>query len=387
MIAVCTGAIATFPVGGVAWDYGQYAVGLERLGFDVYYLEDSGVVTYDAERRTYSDDHTYGLSFLRSSLAALSPTLADRWHYCAPYGDESHGIDRSSMVDIVADADLFLNVSGLCLLRDEYLPSRRKVLIDTDPGWNQFVAYPRWDANAADGGLHSYRRHDAFFTYAVNMGEAGCHVPTLGIDWHPTRPPVLCDRWHGTGPGDAWTTVMTWDNYGKPVEHEGQVYGSKEPEFLRVERLPAEVDVPLEVAVGGIGAPIERWRDLGWRVVDSTDVSTTLDRYRTYVEASRGEFSVAKNVYVATQTGWFSCRSVCYLAAGRPAVLQDTGFSRWLATGDGLLAFSDAGEAASQIREVERRYDEHRVAARELAAEHFGSDVVLSELVDRAGVR
>jgi hypothetical protein len=145
MRAVVAGGIATFPVGGVAWDYGQYAVGLERLGFEVYYLEDTGLVAYDAPRREYSEDPTYGIEFLQRSLATLSPSLADRWHVRTADG-RTYGMDPANLTELVAGADLFLNVSGLCLLRNEYMRCTCKVLIDTDPGWNHFVNYPRWDA-------------------------------------------------------------------------------------------------------------------------------------------------------------------------------------------------------------------------------------------------
>jgi hypothetical protein len=180
--------------------------------------------------------------------------------------------------------------------------------------------------------------------------------------------------------------VLTWDNYRRPVEWEGHSYGSKEPEFASVETLPSRSEAHLEVAVGGEGAPVERWRQLGWRVTDSVAVSRTPEAYRSYIEQSRGEFSVAKNVYVATRSGWFSCRSTCYLAAGRPVVVQDTGFASWLPTGDGVLSFSSLDEAAAALARVEADIDHHRRAAREAAETWFDADTVLAELVDEAGV-
>ncbi|MGH2684062.1 MAG: glycosyltransferase family 1 protein [Actinomycetota bacterium] len=384
MKAVVTGVIATYPVGGVAWDYGQYALGLEKLGFDVWYLEDSGLDGYDPERNSYTDDPSYGVRFLADSLAFLSPTLADRWHHRTLDG-RTAGVPADEMAEIVAEADVFLNVSGMCLMREEYLPSRRKVLLDTDPGWNHFVVYPRMDGGQLWPGTHGYRSHDWFFTYAQCLGHPGCALPSLGLPWHPTRPPVVSDAWSPRPPGERWTTVMTWDNYGAPIEYEGITYGSKEPQLAAIETLPGRVPACLEMAVGGVGAPVDRWREEGWSIVDSPTVSSTAACYRNYVAGSRGELSVAKNVYVATNSGWFSCRSVCYLAAGRPVVVEDTGFSEVVPTGEGLLAFRTVDEAAAAVQSVERDYAAHQDAARSVVAAHFDSDVVLAELLDTIG--
>src|SRR5215207_4542174 len=194
MRAVVTGMIATFPVGGVAWDYGQYALALEDLGFEVYYLEDTSGPIYDPGQRQYSEECDYGVRFLRDSLALLSPRVADRWHFRAASG-ESYGLTPRKVQEIIAGADLFLNVSGGTLLRDEYMSCRCKVLIDTDPGWNHFVNYPRWDAQPGWQNTHGYRAHDHFFTYAERLGQSDCLLPDLGLTWHPTRPLVVLDRW------------------------------------------------------------------------------------------------------------------------------------------------------------------------------------------------
>lgn len=387
MQAIVTGMIATYPVGGVAWDYGQYALGLERMGWDVFYLEDTGGETYDPTKGEYGGDYSVGVRFLRDSLRALSPTLGDRWHFRGVDGT-THGISTGRLDQIVASADLFLNVSGGTLLRDEYMKNRCKVLIDSDPGWNHFVNYPKWDANPGWLGSHGYRAHDHFFTYAERIGQPGCNLPDLGIHWRPTRPPVVMDCWHSRQPETAWTTVLTWNNFRKPVEYQGKLYGTKEMEFPKVEGLPARVPhAAFELAVGGGGPPIDRWRQLGWQVIGSHAVSKTLDEYREYIEHSRGEFSVAKNLYTATRSGWFSCRSVCYLAAGRPVVVQDTGFSEFLPTGRGLFAFSTLDEAVQAISTIESNYSIHQAAAREVATECFRSELVLGQMLKQIGLR
>ena len=385
MRAIVTGMVATYPVGGVAWDYLQYALGLERLGWEVFYLEDTGGATYNPRKGEYGDDCSYAVAFLERSLAAHAPYLARRWHFRNSTG-RTFGMAPAALRDIVSTADMLLNVSGSCLLRDEYLGSPRKVLIDTDPGYNHFVNYPRQDAGQLWPGTQSFRGHDHFFTYAERIGAADCSLPDFGLPWQPTRPPVVLDCWQPQPPGHTWTTVMTWDNFRKPIEHDGQSFGTKEREFGRIEWLPARAAVPLEIAAGGSNPPRERWRSLGWSVLDSHDVSRTAEDYRSYVQQSRGEFSVAKNVYVATRCGWFSCRSACYLAAGRPVVVQDTGFSQIVSTGEGLLAFTDLDSAAAGIDAVEADYARHARAAREAAGRHFAHDVVLRDLLARLGL-
>ena len=186
MKAIVAGMIATYPVGGVAWDYGQYALGLERLGFEVYYLEDSGLDSYHPAERAYGAAYGYGIGFLQQSLAALSPGLGKRWHVRTPEG-ATHGLPPEDFRDVLAEADVLLNVSGSALMRDEYLPCRNKVLIDTDPGLTQLRNFPQWDARPNWMGTHGYRAHDHFFTYAELIGTAQCDLPTLDLAWQPMR--------------------------------------------------------------------------------------------------------------------------------------------------------------------------------------------------------
>ena len=379
---VVTGMVATYPVGGVAWDYGQYALGMERLGLDVVYLEDTGWQCYDPRVGAYGPDASYGVAYLGEALGLLSPTLAQRWHVRAMDGT-TYGMAPTALHDVLDDAAMFLNVSGGTVLRPEYQGCRNKVLIDTDPGWNHFVNWPKWEPKPDWPDSAPFTGHDHFFTYAERLGRPGCVLPDFGLQWHGTRPPVVRDLWSPEPPGRAWTTVMTWKNFAEPMVHEGVRYGTKEEEFGAVETLPGLVDAPMELAVGGAAAPVAKWGELGWTVVDAARVSATPEEYRSYVQRSRGEFSVAKNVYVATRSGWFSCRSVCYLASGRPVVIQDTGFSELVPTGAGLIPFRTLDDAVHAVREVEADPAGHAEAARRVAAEHFDADVVLGRLVDQ----
>jgi len=386
MIAVVTGMIATYPVGGVAWDYGQYLIGLEKLGFEVYYLEDTAWQTYDPIKGEYGEDPSYGVQFLNHTLSELSPTLKHKWHFRAMDG-RVYGIESRRMTRIIAEADLFLNISGGTVLRDEYMMNQCKIFIDTDPGWNHFVNFPKWDNNPGWEGTHGWRAHDHFFTYAENIGLPSCNLPLLGINWLPTRSPVILDKWHPRPPAQKWTTVMTWKNFSQPIEYQGQQYGTKEVEFEKIEKLPQLINAEFEVAVGGNNPPKQHLQTLGWSIVDSFEHSKTLDVYRTYIQQSRGEFSVAKNVYVDTHSGWFSCRSVCYLASCRPVVVQDTGFSRFISTGEGLFAFDDLEGAKSAIEEIELNYGKHQKAAYDVANEYFCSDRVIEQMLKEIGFK
>jgi hypothetical protein len=378
--------IATYPIGGVAWDYGQYLLGLQDLGFEVFYLEDAGGPTYNPLTKEYGEDPSYGVAFLEKSLAKFSDSLGKRWSFRS-CNNESFGLSTETIEEIVAGADLFLNVSGGTLLRDAYMPNRCKVLIDSDPGWNQFVNYPKWDANPGWLGTHGYRGHDFYFSYAERLGMDDCLLPDMGLNWFPTRPLATMDNWQRVGLGKRWTTVMTWNNFYRAVEYEGKCYGTKELEFPKIESLPLRCPhVDFELAIGGASPPVERWNELGWRIIDSHQISATMEDYQEYVEASRAEISVAKNLYSATRSGWFSCRSVCFLAAGLPVVVQDTGFSEFLPCGKGMLVFSEESEAVEAVNAVESDYERHAAAAREIAREHFASDRVLPRLLSQVGL-
>jgi hypothetical protein len=318
-------------------------------------------------------------------MKELSPSMENRWRFRSVTG-ETFGLGDDAFSDVVRTADIFLNVSGGTLLRDEYMDCRRKVLIDTDPGWNHFRNYPRWDQKPGWNGSHGYRAHDFFFTYAEMIGQDVCRLPSLGLSWETTRPPVVMSCWASEPPNKKWTTVMTWRNFKETIEYEGRVYGTKELEFEKVSSIPAYVSAPMEIATGGASVPAAEWRAKGWSVIEAAAISATPDSYREYVQQSRGEFSVAKNVYTATRSGWFSCRSACYLASGLPVVVQDTGFSEIIPTGEGLLAFSNLEDAAEGIARVEREYEMHCDAARQVARDYFAADVVLSRMLETTGL-
>jgi hypothetical protein len=383
MRVVVTGLVATYPLGGLSWDYLAYVDGFRRLGAEVLYLEDTGGWFYDPTAATFIAEPAANLAYLQSALARID--AADLpWAVRAP--DETlHGPAAGGVRAFCRRADLFLNVSGSCWLRDDYRDARRTAYLDTDPGFTQAILQAVEVGTATDAQRYAaalVRLHDRFLTYAEAIDDAACRVPRCGLAWKPTRQPIVLDRWRVEPPpaGAAYTTVMSWSHgRGRPVI-DGVPRAGKDAEIPRFLDLPARARVPLELAIGGT-PPRERLAAHGWRVVDAWACSRTMDVYQEYLRGSRGEWSVAKQVYVALRSGWFSTRSAAYLASGRPVVVQDTGWSAHYPIGEGLFAFGSPGEAAEALAAVERDYVRHAAAARAVAERELDAGRVLDRLL------
>lgn len=375
---IVTGLIAQYPLGGVAWDYLQYVVGLARLGHDVYYIEDTGQWPYNPHEAGTAKTCDFNVNHLRDTLGRFG--LQERFAYKFPWGPAWHGLTDRKRVEVIDTADLLINVSGVLYQPDEYRAAKRMAYIDSDPMFTQLKMAK---------GQHDLKKavdlHDVHFTFGECLSG---RVPDTGHTWQPTRQPILLDQWSPADPTrDAYTTVMNWTSY-KDIEYNGESYGQKDRQMFEMVNLPGMVaPIPLELAIASgktRRAPIDRLSRQGWRIVDPDRVCGNVDSYRHYIQTSRGEWSVAKHGYVAGRTGWFSCRSACYLASGRPVVVQDTGFSSILPVGDGVLVFNTAKEAAEAIRTIEADYGHHCRAARGFAEEHFDAGRVLGSLVERA---
>jgi hypothetical protein len=383
---VVSGLVGLYPVGGVAFDYLQYVLGLSRLGCDVVYHEDTWCWPYHPVENANVESGDYSADFIGGFFRTYAPELAGRWHYLHLHA-QSYGMARSEFAAFARTADVFLNVSGAGIIPAELGPGTIKVFLDTDPGYNQIMLAERfaWSENV-DRWCASVAAHDRHFTYAENIGRPDCLVPTAGYAWRTTRMPILLDLWQRVRAAppaatDPWTTVMTWNTWKGALVHRGVEYRGKAAAFEPLVDLPRRAGVPLRLAVGGTGAPHARLAHHGWEVVDAPAISRTPEQYQDFIAASRGELSPAKEVYTALRTGWFSCRSAAYLAAGRPVVVEDTGFPPELRGGAGLLAFQSAGEALAGIAAVESDYPRHRTAAFELGREYFASDRVLTQFL------
>ena len=382
---VVTGYAATYPVGGATWDYFQYVLGFRRLGHRVYYLEDTGRWTWDVARNTFSADARANVSYLATWLTALDPALASHWAFRDVNG-QYYGLSQAQVAGVCRDADVFINYAGGCLLRDEYMHCRRKVFLDSDPLYSQAGILEYLDGTADDHtrwAVDYMRQHDTFVSLGESIGQTHCSIPSALFSWKPTRQPVVLDCWdpHRVPVRDVFTTVMSWRPHDGAVTVNGVVYGGKHAEFEKVINLPQRTTQTLELAIGGGLPPVDVLRRHGWHVVDGSTASADPWKYRDYICTSKAEFSVAKQAYVATRSGWFSGRSACYLAAGKPIVVQDTGFSEHLPTGEGLLTFSTEDEALDAIERVNRDYSRHAAAAARLAREYFDSQRVLDALL------
>lgn len=376
---VVLGYVIRGPLGGLAWHHLQYVVGLERLGHDVLFVEDSD--DYPAcvhlDRDAVDTDPTEGLNFAARAFERLGipegfayyDAHTGRWQ--GPAGDRSESFCRS--------ADIVLNISGINPVRPWWAEAPVRVLIDTDPAFVQIRHLQSARARSLA------EAHTNFFTFAEKFGDEDCLVPDDGFPWQPTRQPVVLDAWpvRPIAPKAPFSTVMQWGSY-QALEHEGISYGMKSASFEPYFDMPRRTGVPLVLGIGGAKRPPNtRLIENGWQVRNSIDFARDPWQYQRFIQDSAGEFSVAKQGYVVSRSGWFSERSANYLASGRPVIVQDTGFTDRLPTGEGLHTFQTPDEAAGALERVRRDLPRQAAAARQLAEQWFDGTKVLSDLLAR----
>jgi len=384
--AVVLGLMSKMPVGGVVWQTIHYLLGLERLGFDAYYVEAHAGTP--SMLMTSADDDSTALAAGFISRVMHRFGLDGRWAFHALHADgRCVGMSESELRRLYAEAAVILNLHGATKPRPEHAATGRLVYVETDPCELQVELAERRPETIA-----FLEPHAAFFTFGENLGQPGCGLPVPeGFTFLPTRQPVLVDLWEARGlpAGPAFTTIGNWRQDWREVTLDGETYRwSKHHEFLKFVDLPSLSGVPLELALSSIE---EQDRDMlaerGWRVRSGLEVSRNLDTYRAYIAGSRGEFTVAKDQNVRLRSGWFSDRSATYLAAGRPVVTQDTGFGAALPTGAGLFAFTELLEAGEALQRIEADYPLQSKAAWDIAREHFRAETVLGDLLDHLGLR
>jgi hypothetical protein len=350
----------------------------------VYYVEDTAAWPYDPKRNTFSEDCSYTLHYLAEAMAWCN--LADRWAYCsAPPARRIFGLTPHHLADVIDHADVLVNLTGATVLREEHLRIPVRIYLETDPVQAQ--------VKAADGHqptLMMLGAHTHHFTFGENVGAPECQVPRGPFVYQPTRQPIILDWWRSDRDerGDCFTTIANWRQSGKEVTWQGETYAwSKHQEFLKFLDLPAHTQQKFELALAcDDPEAIRLLRSHGWQTRDALVLSEGLLPYREYIFRSRGEFTVAKDQNIRLRSGWFSDRSACYLASGRPVITQDTGFDKVLPTGKGLFAFGSMSQILEALELINSEYDLHRRAAEELAGEYFSADRVLTSLLRRAGV-
>jgi hypothetical protein len=378
-VAIVAGYLVGNPLGGHVLSILHYLVGLQRLGYEVVFVErfEWSNRCFNPRTQTRSDDPSHGIGEIQRCFRELG---LGRWCYL-DVNDVYHGVDRGAMTRLCREAELLISLWTVTWLPD-FMECRKRVFIDLDPGFTQFAMLPEpsrstpWYASPLD--FH-FR-----FSYGTRLGRPDCPIPTHGLSWLPTRPPVALELLppRFTPQAQYFTTVMSW-SARKPIVYQGVEYGQKDVEFWAVADLPKRVGPILEIALAGDSAPRERIAAAGWRLADPCEVTADIWAYRDYIAQSRGEFSVAVNLEVKSRSGWFSDRTAAYLASGKPAIVQDTGFSETLPCGEGLLTFRSLDEAAAALEAVQQDYERHCKAARDVAESYFDSDKVLGAILER----
>jgi hypothetical protein len=363
------GSLAQQPCrGGHSWVFLQYLLGFRKLGFDVLFLDR---ITTDVSVAKA------GLDYVDSVMSRFG--LATDYCLLDSTGVPVAGASRDQALNRIRDSKFLMNVSGYLDDPELLAAARKRVYLDIDPGFAQM-----W----RELGLHdAFAGHDAFVTIGENIGRPDCRIPTCGLDWITTRPPVMLDLWPATlEAGSAFTSIGSWRGPFAPVVYGGQTYGLRVHEFRKFAQLPSITSEEFELALEihkAEAADLNLLRSGGWRLVLPETVAGDPIAYRDYLAHSRAEFMVAKNMYVDTRGGWFSDRSACYLASGRPVLAQDTGNASLYPTGAGLLTFSTLGEAVSGVESISRDYPRHALAARDIAEKYFDSDKVLTQLLEK----
>ncbi len=405
---IVIGQIAKYPLGGVTWDWLNYILGFRKLGHTVHYFEDGPKWLYNPieNKVTLSD---YNITYLKRAMGEFG--FNSNWTYLSRsktlststlYGNEN-------IKDIFQSADAIFNICGSSdmnkLIKDFSIPKNvKKVYVDGDPMINQIKM-----VKEKKGKTSSFKNHDFFFTYAENIGEKDCAIPLQKeIKWIKTRFPIYLPEWTSeiNKKADRFTTIANWQSY-KGFLYKGEKYsGSKSIEFLKFKDIPNISKQKLSLAIiadteekekvfkkenmqkklkdtSFIGNKnnLQKMKDGGWVIEDAIQASSDWNIYKDYIKSSKGEWSVAKNIYVKAKTGWFSGRSTCYLASGKPVILEDTGFSKFIPTGKGLFSFKNKEESLKAIEEINNNYEYHSKEARKIAEEFFDSSKILKEML------
>jgi hypothetical protein len=387
---IVMGFMGQSPFAGVAWQALHYLEGLRRLGYDVYYLEDTGSWPFDPEQDAVTSRSLYTVRYIARLMSWCG--LAGKWSYRSPSDGGLHGLSPAALEGVLGRAEALLNVTGTTILRGEHTRVPVRIYVESDPFLAQVEVRRGIQETVSFLGAHTH-----WFTFGENIGRPGCGIPLCPpFDFKPTRQPVVMDWWRqpGAGPGGSpagppapFTTITSWKQTGKDALWEGETYlWSKHLELLKFVDLPRRAGEPLEMALACREEEVIRMlRSRGWRIADALALSRDIFPYRDYILASRGEFTVAKDQYVRPWTGWFSDRSACFLAAGRPVVTQDTGFGAVLPAGKGLFPFRTMEDILAAFEAIRADYPGHCRAAREIAEEYFSAERVLARMMERAG--
>lgn len=376
------GIMFWYPLAGVTYQFLHYLIGLRRLGYDPYYIEDPQRWVYDPRIKDFTPDASDNIKTVAPILEALG--FSGRWAFRGNYPEgRCYGMTEDQILRLYREADAFLNVTGAQDIRDEHLPCPRRIYVESDPVAPQIRVYQS-DKKV----IAKLAAHDTHFSFGENLGASDCDVPIERFHWLSTRQPVVLSLWDNLYEveGKVYTTIATWCNKGNDITYRGEkYYWSKDREFKKFLDLPRLRPLKFEIATAMSKEVHRLLSGHGWGHVNQVDISKSINSYRNYIQCSRGEFTVAKDQNIRLRSGWFSDRSACYLAAGRPVITQETGFSKFLPTGKGLFTFSTIDDVLAAVDEIESDYEGNCRAAREIAEEYFAAEKVLDSLMNRAG--
>lgn len=379
---IVSGVIGNHPFagGGNSWVRLQYILGLKKLGFKVYFFEHL-LSSYEENWKPTSFEESFNLKYFREVMESFQ--LEDYCSLIYNQGEKHFGLSYGEAVKISKDADLLINISGRFHLKEILKGVKKRVYLDLDPGFTQ-IWYEQYNVDM------NFKGHDLFFTIGRNIGKPHCPIPPCGIEWKGIMPPMVLDFWEPASENhfDSFTTVADWRGYS-PICYKAEWYGQKSEEFKRFIALPVLSGQKMEIALNihpDETEDLKMLRDNGWILKDPKICVQNPKKYQEYIRNSKAEFSVAKNGYVKGRTGWFSDRSACYLASGRPVVLQDTGFGDFLPVGKGLLTFKNMEDILEGIQEINSHYQAHSKDARQIAEDFLDSDKILRNMLREAGL-
>jgi hypothetical protein len=381
---VLLGMMSKMPVAGNAWLAVQYLIGFQRLGYDVYYVEDHGCTPRELMEHESDDGCLKAARYIERILRRFD--LHHAWAYHARHTDgEVHGMTQGGLRELYRSAELIINLHGGTVPLPEHSETGRLIYLGTDPVEAELEVF-----HGVQPTIDFLSAHVAFFTWGLNYGRRDCKLPYLKqFEFRPSPPPIVCDFWpQDQRRGEMFTTVGNWRQPHRDVLFQGEVYyWSKHHEYLKFLDLPRRTSQKFELALSSYTDEDRHLLEAhGWHVRRSMPFSADLDRYRDYLAGSRGEFTVAKDQNVRLRTGWFSERSAQYLACGRPVITQDTGFGSELPTGQGLFAFSTMEDILAAVEQINGAYEKHCRAAAAIARELLSCEVVLTKMLDDIGL-
>ncbi len=387
---IVLGFMGGCPIAGVIWQHLHYIIGLQRLGHEVYYVEDTSRFPYNPATFDISSDESYATQTL--ATLAKEHGFEGKWAYCARYQEPLTitGMERSELLELYRTCDAALNICGSHDLNEDLSLIPHLLYIESDPGVEQMKIDQKNEST-----ISFLLKHDHLFTFGEHVGTPTFKVPAHDIQWLPTRQPIVTDLWckspSALAPAEdaLYTSICNWSTSGKKdILWQGSNYlWSKSLEFLKFVEAPKKCGEIFELATD---IKESNEQDLfsknNWRLILPHDLSADWKSYHHYISSSKGEFTCAKDQYVRLQTGWFSDRSACYLAAGRPVITQETGFTSLYGNGEGLIGFSTIEEIIEATHRIQAHYKRHSQAALDIAREYFEAEKVLGLLLERAGV-